>query len=145
MRQANLSEGEARAAIAAYRRKDEYGSEAIAHYGGTTKVIQDAIARRNLYRGPFLRDPRQGGTHGFDVNFDVVHPSGKKADRIEEWTIPDAAHMPSNWSQMSPQEQYAHIATHGTMTLMPYDTTPGTWDPEETSAQLTHISPWYRG
>lgn len=47
MRQGNVSQGEAMAAIDGHRRGDQYVSEAVAHYGGATRLIQDAIARRN--------------------------------------------------------------------------------------------------
>lgn len=48
MRQGNVSPYEAMAAIEGHRRGDQYTSEAVGHYGGATKLIQDAIARRGL-------------------------------------------------------------------------------------------------
>ncbi len=48
MRQGNVSHGEATAAIDGHRRGDQYTSEAVGHYGGATKLIQDAIARRGM-------------------------------------------------------------------------------------------------
>lgn len=46
VRQGNVSPEEAIAAIAGHRRGDQYTSEAVAHYGGSTRLIRDAIARR---------------------------------------------------------------------------------------------------
>ena len=44
MWQGALSRGEATAGIAAHRRGDPYGgSEAVAHYGGPTKLISDVM------------------------------------------------------------------------------------------------------
>lgn len=42
-----LSEGEAESCIRAYYRKDEYACEAVAHYGGSTAVIERAVKFRH--------------------------------------------------------------------------------------------------
>lgn len=48
MRQGNVSASEAQSAIAAHKSGDQYGGgEAVQHYGGPTKLIQESIARRN--------------------------------------------------------------------------------------------------
>jgi hypothetical protein len=48
--QAILSTTEATACLADHRRGSEYSSEAVNHYGGTTKVIKDSIRNRHVVR-----------------------------------------------------------------------------------------------
>lgn len=52
MWQGILSESEAKSAIVAHRQNDgRYGgAEAVVHYGGATKLIQDAFRNRKLAR-----------------------------------------------------------------------------------------------
>jgi hypothetical protein len=51
-RQGILTSSEALSAIRAHRQQDGRwgGSEAVVHYGGATKLIQDAIRNRNIWR-----------------------------------------------------------------------------------------------
>jgi len=54
--QGTLTKTEAVSAIRGYRQKFEYCSEAVNHYGGATKLIQDAVKNRRRLKKALERE-----------------------------------------------------------------------------------------
>lgn len=56
--QGTLSKNEAVSALRGYRqkRKQDYTSEAVGHYGGATKLIQDAVKNRRRLKKALERE-----------------------------------------------------------------------------------------